>query len=51
MTRMRLRRAPVRSHWTRNTLIALGATIGAAEGLRRWRHRHHEEPGAEQIET
>lgn len=51
MTRMRLRRAPAKSHRTRKTVIAIGATIGAAEGVRRWRHRHHDHAEPEQIET
>ena len=51
MTRMRLRRAPAQSHRRRTTLIAIGATIGAAESVRRWRHRQSDQPAAEAIET
>jgi len=51
MTRMRLRRVPAKNHRTRNTLIALGTTLGVAEGLRRWRHRQHEQSVPGQIET
>lgn len=51
MTRMKLRRTQAKSHRARNTLIAIGATIGAAEGLRRLRHRHNEQSTPEQVET
>jgi hypothetical protein len=51
MTRILLWRAPAKSHRTRTTLIAIGTTVGVAEGLRRWRHRHHEGPAAGPTET
>jgi hypothetical protein len=43
MTRMKLRRHPQKSHRARRTLLAVGALGAAAEGVRRWRHRHQPE--------
>jgi hypothetical protein len=50
MRRVTIRRSTPKSHKGRRTLFAVGALGVAAEGVRRWRHRHGEHDRPEQIE-